>query len=502
MPCRHDRNHFDDRTTARARRSRRLPTLPNATEQERNMTDFAEPPHAPRFSVDVYQNEYLPEGGNQVDAIITVTSGSGTGAVPGAAHRRPAPADAAPADGPADARRGPAGGARTDTAVVIMIDCSGSMDDPPSKMRNARDATAAAIETLPDGVSFAVVAGTHKAVEVYPGGGRLAVAGPETRGEARKSLRRLRAEGGTAIGGWLRLADKLLAAHAGSIRHSVLLTDGRNEHEDPESLRAALEACAGRFTCDARGVGTDWEVKEVTGIASALLGTADIVADPKGLTADFTEMMANAMRKEVADVALRLWTPRGSKVRFVKQVAPTVEDLTDRRTDAGPNSGDYPTGSWSAESRDYHVCVEVPPAEVGQEMLAARAALTLPPQDGGLPRTLAQGLIRAVWTDDLAATTGIHPQVAHYTGQVELAGAIREGLERRKAGDEEGATVQLGRAVRLAAASGNADTSKLLSKVVDVVDAVNGTVRLKAKVADADEMTLETRSTQTVRVKR
>jgi hypothetical protein len=38
--------------------------------------------------------------------------------------------------------------------------------------------------------------------------------------------------------------------------------------------------------------------------------------------------------------------------------------------------------------------------------------------------------------------------------------------------------------------------------VVDVVDAAAGTVRLKAKVEEADEMTLETRSTKTVRVKK
>nr|BBJ53514.1 hypothetical protein SAVMC3_61430 [Streptomyces avermitilis] len=107
-----------------------------------------------------------------------------------------------------------------------------------------------------------------------------------------------------------------------SIRHGILLTDGRNEHESPQDLRAALDACAGRFTCDARGVGTDWEVKEVTGIASALLGTADIVADPAALSEDFTRMMETAMGKEVADVALRLWTPVGTAIKFVKQVAP------------------------------------------------------------------------------------------------------------------------------------------------------------------------------------
>ncbi|MWA11183.1 VWA domain-containing protein [Streptomyces sp. BA2] len=440
--------------------------------------------NVPQFSVDVYQNEYLPEGGREVNAIATVTStGGGTvGSAVSAPHLYSA-------------------GQTPDAAVAIMVDCSGSMDYPPTKMRGARDATAAAIDAVRDGVHFAVIGGTHVAKEVYPGNGGLAVADSRTREQAKQALRKLSAGGGTAIGTWLRLADRLLASADVSIRHGIVLTDGRNEHESPEDLQASLDACAGRFTCDARGVGTDWEVKEVTGIASALLGTADIVADPSGLSADFTQMMEAAMGKEVADVSLRLWTPMGAEIKFVKQVAPTVEELTDRRTEAGPRAGDYPTGSWGDESRDYHICVEVPNAELGQEMLAARVSLIVPQPDGSA-QTLSQGLVRAVWTDDMSASTSINPQVAHYTGQAELAQVIQQGLDARKSGDMDGATAKLGRAVQLASASGNEDTAKLLSKVVDVVDAVAGTVRLKARVAEADEMTLETRSTKTVRVKK
>jgi hypothetical protein len=436
--------------------------------------------NVPQFSVDVYQNEYLPEGSGEVNAIVTVTA-TGGGTTGGQPLPGPTPAGVA--------------------GVVIMVDCSGSMDYPPTKMRNARDATAVAVDTLRDGTAFAIVAGTHQAREVYPGGGTLAIADPATRAQAKQALRKLTAGGGTAIGTWLRLADKLLATGDVTIRHGILLTDGRNEHERPEELQTALDVCAGRFTCDARGVGTDWEVKELTGIASAMLGSVDIVADPAGLAADFQAMMENAMGKEVADVSLRLWTPQGSEIAFVKQVAPTVEDLTARRAEAGPRAGDYPTGSWGDESRDYHVSVRVPVAGVGQEMLAARVSLVLPVPDGG-SQVLAQGLVRAVWTDDMAASTRINPQVAHYTGQAELAQAIQQGLEARKAGDLDSATAKLGRAVQLASASGNEDTAKLLAKVVDVVDAANGTVRLKSKVADADEMTLETRSTKTVRVKK
>src|SRR5882757_2561710 len=436
--------------------------------------------NVPQFSVDVYQNEFLHEGGREVNAIVTVTSTGG-----GTSGGRPLPGTAA----------------APNAGVVVMVDCSGSMEYPPTKMRGARDATAVAIDAIRDGVSFAIVAGTHVAREVFPGGGALAVADPATRAQAKQALRKLTSGGGTAIGTWLKLADKLLAGGDVSIRHGILLTDGRNEHEKPTELQAALDQCTGRFTCDARGVGTDWEVKEVTGIASALLGSVDIIADPAGLAADFQSMMENAMGKEIADVALRLWTPQGSEIAFVKQVAPTVEDLTARRSEAGPRAGDYPTGSWGDESRDYHVCVRVPAAGVGQEMLAARLSLVLPQADGST-QVLGQGLVKAVWTDDMAASTRINPQVAHYTGQAELAQVIQQGLEARKQGDRDSATAKLGRAVQLASASGNEDTAKLLAKVVDVVDAASGTVRLKARVADADEMTLETRSTKTVRVKK
>ncbi|MGH3819844.1 MAG: hypothetical protein ACRDRE_19255, partial [Pseudonocardiaceae bacterium] len=194
---------------------------------------------------------------------------------------------------------------------------------------------------------------------------------------------------------------------------------------------------------------------------------------------------------------LRLWTPRGTTIRFVKQVAPAVEDLTARRTESGPQRGDYPLGSWGAESRDYHIGVQVTPGAVGDEILAARVSLV----SAGRDDVLAQGLVRAIWTEDTALSTRISRGVAHYTGQAELAEAIQDGLAARKAGDAASATARLGRAVALAAASGNDGTARLLARVVEVIDAPSGTVRLRTGVTAADEMTLDTRSTKTVRVR-
>jgi hypothetical protein len=135
----------------------------------------------------------------------------------------------------------------------------------------------------------------------------------------------------------------------------------------------------------------------------------------------------------------------------------------------------------------------VTPRDVGEEMLAGRIGLLV----GDEPS--CQALIRAVWTEDERLSTRINPEVAHYTGQVELSEAIQEGLEARKAGDEKTATEKLGRAVQLAAESGHDGTMRLLSQVVAVDDAATGTVRLKGRVEEVDEMTLDTRSTRSVR---
>ncbi|MFI7673758.1 VWA domain-containing protein [Actinophytocola sp. NPDC049390] len=428
----------------------------------------------PDFAVEVYQNEYLASGTTEVNAIVTVTaSGAPTG--------------------PATS-----GGA----AEVVIVDCSGSMHVPRTKLSSAKQATAAAIDTLRDGVEFAVVAGTDEARLVYPYQHGMVVASPQTRAEAKQAVTQLAANGGTAIGKWLALADSLFATSRAPMRHAILLTDGQNMHETPRQLASVLQQVTGHFVCDCRGVGTDWEVKELRTIADTLLGTVDIVAQPEDLEADFRAMAAGAMDKAVADVSLRLWTPQGATVKFVKQVEPTLTDLTGRRTDTSPREGDYPTGSWGSETRDYHVCVQVPVAATGEKMMAGRVSLVVPGTGGNPDQVLGKGRILAVWTDDTALSTRINREVAHYTGQAELAEAIQEGLEARKAGDVETATAKLGRAVQLATETGHSDTAKLLAKVVDVEDARTGTVRLKRKVEAVDEMTLDTRSSKTMRVRK
>ncbi|NMO53526.1 VWA domain-containing protein [Actinoplanes sp. TBRC 11911] len=417
------------------------------------------------YTAEAFQNEFLALGATEVNAIVTVTSS------------------------------GAEGGHRTSGATeIIIVDASGSMQ-AEGRISAARQAAKAAVDCIDDGVHFAIIAGVSTAQQLYPAPGELAVASAQTRADAIRSIDRLQASGGTAMGAWLLLASQLFGLRPGDIAHAILLTDGDNG-ERSGYLETVLASIAGQFTCDCRGVGVNWKVSELRKIAEAMLGTVDIVAHPSGLAQAFQEMMTAAMGKTSADVQLKVWTPVNASVRFVKLVEPQVMDLTGKRIEDGPRAGRYPLGSWGAESRDYHLCVDVPAGSAGDEMLAARVSV----MEGD--DVLVQARIRAVWTEDTALSTRISREVAHYTGQAELAEAIQDGIKAREHGDDVTATLKFGRAAQLAHESGNTATEELLATVVDIEDAATGTVRLRRKVNAEDEMALDTRSTKTVRVGR
>ena len=73
------------------------------------------------------------------------------------------------------------------------------------------------------------------------------------------------------------------------------------------------------------------------------------------------------------------------------------------------------------------------------------------------------------WTDDLVLSTRINRQVAHLTGQSELAAAIQEGLlAARDTVDLDRATAKLGRAVQLATESGHEEALQRLNRLVEM----------------------------------
>jgi hypothetical protein len=393
------------------------------------------------FKLSVNQNKYLPVDEDEVHAILSVTATelAGTGGT---------------------------------AAEVIVIDCSGSMGYPTTKIANARKATEAAIDVLHDGVMFAVVEGTHEARMVYPANGELAVASQETRKAAKARVRHVVAGGGTAMGAWLRRAGELLDAHPAAVRHVMLLTDGRNESEGPAALDEVLRLCQGKFVCDGRGIGDDYSPEELSRIVSALRGRADAIVDYADLTAEFVAIMRAAQAKVVPDVRLRIRRMPFATVRLVRQRYPTDVELGEWGVPLDDRTVDFSTGSWaSGEIREIHVCLSVSRSDVAMEevLQAAWVDLAVVPPGGTQAEPRGEPVSIVVqWTEDDALSSVLDPKVAHYLGYTELHEAIKSGWTAYQVGAVAQATVAWGRAVALAAKLDHPSMLKRMRRLVDI----------------------------------
>ena len=275
----------------------------------------------------------------------------------------------------------------------------------------------------------------------------LAQATPLNKQLAQAQVQRLEAGGSTLMSAGLKLAQQEFQKMPGAIHYGLFLTDGKNNDYDEAELDQTLQRCEGVFQCDCRGVGTDWQPKQLQKIALKLLGTAMIIAEPAGIEADFSAAIQNPIGHSVDNVRLRLWTPKSAKILVVKQISPDIVVLTDRERAGGCPVAGLSTGAWATS---------------GTTMLRSRWRRCGRRQDARLPseyrlfrrgeETKVPGTpVVASWTGDETLSARINEQVAHYTGQAELAETIQKGLEARAQGDMDSATRFLGRAAKFAA---------------------------------------------------
>ena len=217
------------------------------------------------FTAETYQNEYLAEGATEVNADR---------------HR----------DGDRQ-RRAARSTARCSAAVIVIVDTSGSMGVPGAKHQGGPggDVRGDRLHPRRRRVRGDRRHRRRRVASTRPDR-RLAIAGAGRRGRrAKQAVDRLKAAGRHGDRRLAHARQRAVRPRPGtrSATRSCSPT-ARTSTRPPSELGAVLARCEGRFQCDCRGVGTDWEVDELRQIASALLGSVDIVADAGDLAADFT----------------------------------------------------------------------------------------------------------------------------------------------------------------------------------------------------------------------
>jgi len=203
--------------------------------------------------------------------------------------------------------------ARPPVALVLVIDTSGSMAG--RKIEDARRAALALLDEMrPDDmvgvVRFASTAETSVPL------GRVG----DVRGEARRLIERLRAEGSTDIANALRNADRLLGwTRDRRIGRIVLVTDGRDTSGAPASTGlelARVEASRG-FTVSALGIGADFDDAYLSGISNAGRGNYEYLRDTSALARFLSKELSETARTRVKSLEARLDLPASALIRDV-----------------------------------------------------------------------------------------------------------------------------------------------------------------------------------------
>jgi uncharacterized protein YegL len=415
------------------------------------------------FKIENFYNPHLSVGASRLDSIVSITA-EGEGQVQRSAKR----------------------------AIIFVLDVSGSMDSY-GKMDMAKIAVRKSIDLLDENSLFAIIAFSYDARVLSA----LKPATHLNKETAHNAVKKLRASGGTQMSSGLAAVLEMINELKDTMIHVQFVTDGQNDSADHYRLEAALAESEGKFQCDCWGIGTDWEPEELRNISNRLLGVADAVPNPERLEETFKAALASVMSKGIGDVRLRVQAPKSVKIVTMKQVSPEILDLSKLAKRVDDKNIDIPLGAWGKENREYQIAFELQPQGDGEEMMAGRPKIVF--TENNQEMMVEGDRIIATWSSDVSITSRINEQVAHYTGQAELAKSIKEGLEAKSRGDIDSATVLLGKAAKIAVETGNDEVTARLKKVVDIVDADQGTVRLKSNAGKAADMELDMGGTMTIR---
>jgi Ca-activated chloride channel family protein len=203
--------------------------------------------------------------------------------------------------------------ARAPVSLVLVIDTSGSMAG--RKIEDARRSALAMLDEMRPDDMVGVVRFSSGAETLVPLG-RVG----DIRGEARRKIEGLRAEGSTDIANALRTADRMLGwSRDRRIGRIVLVTDGRDTSGAPASTGvevARLEASHG-FTVSALGIGSDYDDVYLSNISHAGRGNYEYLRDSSALARFLSKELVETAKTRVKGLEVLLDLPPAARVRDV-----------------------------------------------------------------------------------------------------------------------------------------------------------------------------------------
>lgn len=359
---------------------------------------------------------------------------------------------------------GGGGGGDLPVFLGVVMDKSGSMEGP--KIYAAKEALLKLLERVPptDDVVVHISLFSSDAFELS-----APMTGRQLAGEMQDVTRRIkniRADGATSMGRGLRVAKHAAGYYPNFERRVLLISDGMQQGDEPiESVyEASRELSEMGARIDAWGVGNDWDADELRTIAHTTGGEADVIPDAAGLADAVAELFEEVQTTKAGNVRLLLQTPKGTTIRSVRQVFPSVQDRAARQLDE--QRWEVPVGSLSKEEPKFVVEIETTPrgTNVPFRILVPTVMYSVGGQDQ------VDELDRSSWFFvKWVGTPGevqMDEELTRFTGEEEIASLSKEGFALLDMGAVEQATAKLSAALQKAIQI-NSPQAQVLSSVVN-----------------------------------
>lgn len=212
--------------------------------------------------------------------------------------------------------------------LCLVLDHSGSMNGRP--LETVKKAAIQLIERLNPGDRISIVAFDHRAKVLVKNQAIDDVDG------VIKQIKRLSADGGTAIDEGLKLGiEEVAKGKSETVSQVFLLTDGENEHGDNKRcLKLAELATSYTITLNTLGFGANWNQDVLENIADAGGGTLSYIERPEQAADEFGRLFERAQSVQLTNAYLLfslMPKVRLAELKPIAQVAPETIELPVQR---------------------------------------------------------------------------------------------------------------------------------------------------------------------------
>jgi Ca-activated chloride channel family protein len=208
--------------------------------------------------------------------------------------------------------------------LCLVLDHSGSMNGRP--LETVKKAAIQIVQRLNPGDRISVVTFDHRAKVLVKNQALDDI------DNVIKQIKRLSADGGTAIDEGLKLGiEEIAKGKQDNVSQVFLLTDGENEHGDNKRcLKLAELATSYKITLNALGFGANWNQDVLENIADAGGGTLSYIERPEQAVDEFARLFERVQSVQLTNAYLLfslMPKVRLAELKPIAQVAPETIEL-------------------------------------------------------------------------------------------------------------------------------------------------------------------------------